>query len=500
METLFDVTASGLEYLVEQTWAYSNSTAVLTTMTTLVSAAVGATYYYLQPSKLNLPGPTADQRAFFAQHISKFRFDKAVELMRKKYGNLYKIPLLNQNIVFVSEAAVSEVVFRDWKTFERNEGTVNAIQWMCEPGSALFGLNGDAWAAHRRAMVPAFSTRCAKHLIACSYNKCTALRTQLWTKPDWEVINIHRTFAQLTVDVICMTLFGHDYKTLENRDSEIMKAVPQLVVSVTNRAYTPKWMWRWKLTDQDAGEWAKSTFQDKLNECIEAKIDIRASGEYTEPVDMIDILLDQGQLSVDEMIGEMFGLVFAGHETTSNTLTILFMLVLKHPEVKRKVQEEADQVLGDRVPDSLLVGRLRYIEWVIKETLRMYPLFTGFGRTCVKPITIEGVYYPAGTHFWIDMIGHHQREDYFDRPSQFIPERWENSEEWLKPHTYVPFYDGAHRCVGERFAIANMRVIIASLFRYYDFEEELGQDLQVKYKGVAMIPNMKVRVRPRKRW
>jgi len=272
-----------------------------------------------------------------------------------------------------------------------------------------------------------------------------------------------------------------------------------LVVSVTNRAYTPKWLWRLKLDDHAAGAWAKSTFQTKLNECISNKISSRASGEYHEPEDMIDLLLDGGVLGVDEMIGEMFGLVFAGHETTSNTLTILMMLVLKHPQVYQKIREEVDTVLGDAEPTTMSVGKLVWVEAVVKETLRLYPLFTGFGRTCVKPVTMHGTYYPAGTHFWIDMIGHHQDPSYFSSPTQFLPSRWLNSSEWLKPHTYVPFFDGAHRCLGERFAIANMRVIIARLFRDWDFEQVLDQDLGVKYKGVAQIPNMRVRVRPRRK-
>ena len=173
-----------------------------------------------------------------------------------------------------------------------------------------------------------------------------------------------------------------------------------------------------------------------------------------------------------------------------------------------------DIVLGTQEPTIPLINQMLYLDGVVKESMRLNPVVPAVGRVSTKAFKYNGLEFPKGTEFWIDIDGHHLNPEYFHDPEKFWPERWESANEWLKPGTYLPFSDGPHkyvfdytvrcilgigtdrtrycgafyRCIGEKMAQLEIRIILAMILREYDFtilpdqNFEMYHDMTGKFK------------------
>ena len=143
----------------------------------------------------------------------------------------------------------------------------------------------------------------------------------------------------------------------------------------------------------------------------------------------------------------MIGIFFAGHETSANALTFSLWNVVHRPHILRKLRSEIDSVLGTQEPTIPLINQMPYLDGVVKESMRLNPVVSAMGRVSTKAFKYNGLEFPKGTEFMVDIIGHHLNPEYFEDPEKFWPERWENANDWLKPWTYLPFSDGPHKYV-----------------------------------------------------
>lgn len=118
-------------------------------------------------------------------------------------------------------------------------------------------------------------------------------------------------------------------------------------------------------------------------------------------------------------------------------------LIGHHPEVQKALHQEVDSVLGnsDEVTFEML-GDLKYLDMVLKESLRIYPSVPYIGRQLTEDIVLDGKTIPAGTTMSIEifMILHHPK--YWPEPEKFIPERWADGSEEKDPYLYIPFSAG----------------------------------------------------------
>jgi cytochrome P450 len=118
----------------------------------------------------------------------------------------------------------------------------------------------------------------------------------------------------------------------------------------------------------------------------------------------------------------------------------------------------------------------RYLEYVIKESLRLDPTASGLGKVSLNPVEVLGYKFNKGVLFIVDVLSVHRSEKYWDSPLTFNPDRWDNGFT-PRPGTYLPFGDGATNCIGQKIAMMEMKVILVRLLQRYRFEICPGQDL-----------------------
>lgn len=213
-----------------------------------------------------------------------------------------------------------------------------------------------------------------------------------------------------------------------------------------------------------------------------------------------------------DLLEEAITLLFAGQDTSAATLSWTLHLLSLHPGIQRKLNQEVRSVLGN-VDDSnskgvrvtrAMIGKMSYLDAVIKESMRLYPVAPFVVRKLTQDIDIPNTAAAAtGSHksgskanknatsvtlprdvmacLWIYGLHHHP--DYWSQPEDFVPERWlvaekEKKDLGISNGAYMPFAVGPRNCLGQPLAQWVLRSLLARLVYQYDFQDEREVDHQ----------------------
>lgn len=183
-------------------------------------------------------------------------------------------------------------------------------------------------------------------------------------------------------------------------------------------------------------------------------------------------------LTDDEIIDNMWGLFFAGHDTTAHAVAWALYVLSQNPQELQAARDELDRVLGDALPTVEDLGRLQRIEWITKETLRLFPSAPSIPRVAVAPFPVGEYVIPEGDLVVCFIFLTHRLPEIFRDPDRFIPERWApDSGETHPPGSYAPFSIGPRWCPGMPFALMEMKEILSVALRRFSFTVEPGQTI-----------------------
>jgi cytochrome P450 len=146
---------------------------------------------------------------------------------------------------------------------------------------------------------------------------------------------------------------------------------------------------------------------------------------------------------------------------------VWYLLACK-PQVEAKLAAELDEVLGERLPELADLPHLRYTEMVVREAMRLYPLYPISARQAVQDCEIGGYFVPAGTMLIMSAWLMHRDARYFERPHEFDPERWlDPNIVHLPKYAYFPFGGGPRYCVVKPYAMVEAVLIVATIAQKY---------------------------------
>jgi cytochrome P450 len=201
---------------------------------------------------------------------------------------------------------------------------------------------------------------------------------------------------------------------------------------------------------------------------MNALLDSRREEGFADRDDILSMLLgatyeDGSSMSNEEIYHELLTLLVAGHETTATALSWTIHRLTRHAGVLRRVQRELAEVFPDGVVDPERLKELTYLEAVIKETMRIHPVIPGVGRLLMRPEQIAGVHVPRGVLVGCSIYLSHFNPDVWPDPTHFDPERFGKEKTPPSSFTYFPFGGGIRRCIGEAFALYEMRAVLATI-------------------------------------
>jgi len=245
---------------------------------------------------------------------------------------------------------------------------------------------------------------------------------------------------------------------------------------------------------------ARVRMVDMITGIVEARRREGRTGEDFLQTLMESRYSDGRALSEHEITGLLLAGMFAGHHTSSVTTSWTLIELLRNPEVLKKAMAEVDRVFagGARVTHASL-RELVYLENVVKESLRLHPPLFMLVRVVKKDFTYKQWFIPAGTWIVISPTVSHQIASVFREPQKFDPERYAPPrEEDKRDFAYISFGGGRHKCLGNAFAILQIKAIVALLLGQYEFELA-GDAIESDFQGLVVGPKEPCRVRYRKR-
>uniref|UniRef100_A0A8C5LS84 unspecific monooxygenase n=1 Tax=Leptobrachium leishanense TaxID=445787 RepID=A0A8C5LS84_9ANUR len=357
-------------------------------------------------------------------------------------------------------------------------------------GKGLLTSTGEKWRSRRKMITPTFHFAILSEFLEVMNEQSKILVEKLNIHADKGTFNCFMDVTLCALDIICETAMGTKINAQKNSDSDYIRAIYEMSDFIHRRQKMP-WLWPDILFSNlrigkrhDANLKILHSFTDKT--IVERAEEMKNSGETENSGSrktkkrsaFLDMLLrakdEAGNgLSHMDIREEVDTFMFEGHDTTAAALNWSLFLLGSHPEAQKKVHEELDETFGqsDRPVTMDDLKKLRYLEAVIKEALRIYPSVPFFARTITEDCTIRGFKVPKGVNVVIVPYALHRDPEFFPEPEEFRPERFfpENAS-GRNPYAYIPFSAGLRNCIGQKFALMEEKVVLASILRNFSVQ------------------------------
>lgn len=352
-------------------------------------------------------------------------------------------------------------------------------------GNGLVTSEGDFWRHQRRLIQPAFHRARIN-----SYAKIMSDYAEEMVVEDWrdgQIRHISEDMMELTLKIVARLLFNLDVADDEalktgRAISEALTTVSKIgnsVIKIPENIPTP----------------SNIKYREAMEQVNKAVSDIVTKGRASlaQPDanhdDLLSMLLEvqdeDGQgMSDQQLRDEVLTLYLAGHETTAMTLTWAWYLLAQHPEVEQKLVAELQSILHGRIPTVEDLPNLTYTDWVIKETLRLYPVGWVFARQAINACEINGYPIAAGSVIMLSPWATHRDPRVFDHAEEFLPERWEPEiSKQMHKFAYYPFAAGPRQCIGNTFALVEATSLLAIMAQKYKLSLLPGEKVKPVVSG-----------------
>jgi len=224
-----------------------------------------------------------------------------------------------------------------------------------------------------------------------------------------------------------------------------------------------------------------------LDEIVYEEIARRRAAPRADRKDILSLLIEArgegGEAFTDrEIRDQVVTLMFAGHDTSTSTVTFMMHELARHPDVVRKLREEQERVLGGAAPTPEQLEReLPYLDMVVDEVLRLYPPAWIGPRRAVREFEFGGYTVPRGAYVNYSSWASHRLPDVFPEPEAFIPERFTRERKAALPRgAYVPFGGGRRICIGKRFGLTEVKMVSTMLLQRLRLEALPGRTMTIR--------------------
>ncbi len=383
-------------------------------------------------------------------------------------------------------------------------------------GKGLIPADPETWKVRRPQIVPAFHKKWLDYMVG-QFGYCNGPLIDSLNKiadSGTGQVEMEEKFCSVALDIIGLSVFNYNFGSV-TKESPVVKAVYSALVEAEHRSMTPAPYWDLPFANELVPRLRKfnadlKLLNDVLDDLInrakmtrsEADIEQLENKNYADAEDpsMLRFLVDMRGADIDnkQLRDDLMTMLVAGHETTAAVLTWALFELTKNPEIKARVVDEIDRVVGDREPTFEDIKELKTIRLVIAETLRMYPQPPLLIRRCRTEDRLPAgggreATVIRGMDIFLPLYNVHRDErfwpnantfdpDRFTRPYKnpdipdwkgFDPSKWENKlypNEVASDFAFMPFGGGARKCVGDEFAIMEAVVTLAMVLRRFDFE------------------------------
>jgi cytochrome P450 len=310
--------------------------------------------------------------------------------------------------------------------------------------------------------------------------------------------NLHEDMQRLSLRIIGKTLFDSE---LESVNLLVSRALDAFMV-FSPLMFLPGSDFILSLPLPQVQRIKKSRRQ--VDEIVQ-KIILDRRAEGSDRGDLLSMLLraqdnegGTGGMSDEQIRDETVNALLAGNETIANGLAFALWLVARHPQVQRRMQDEARQVLRGRVATSEDYASLQFTRACLAESMRLYPPVWSLARTVVREYEWRGFHVPQGSLLLTGQWVIHRDARFFAQPEEFIPERFlrtDQADQATQRFAYFPFGGGSRQCIGEGLAWMEGVLVLATIFSSWQLDEMIEMPAPKLDPKISLRPKGGVHLR-----
>lgn len=440
-----------------------------------------------EPDPVKVTPPSLWQGGF--RSLSELRTNLLSIWPERAYrGCTFESQIFNQHYFLCnSPDTVRRVFLEEHDNYDRKSPQMREA---LEPllGDGLFVSDGALWKERREYCAPAFEADRLPNFASVMVESAQEMADRWASLPEGQPIDMLNEMARLTSLIIGRTIFGD-----ETTDEEAAQVVDgfstyQKAIEQINWADTfglPKL--RWMSNPMPRLRALRSAAQ--IHEVIDRIIERHKARKDTDRVTLLSMLLDGHPGSRGEKrcplhtLGarnEAIVMFMAGHETTANSLAWAWYLLDHSPRAASLLHEELDRVLGGRAPTLADVPKLPYTRAVFEETMRLYPPVPLLSRQARAGDEIRGKRVRPNSIVLVIPWLLHRHELFWEKPNQFVPERFLPGQPRPDKFVYIPFSVGHRVCLGLRFGLTEGILCLATLAQRFQAHLKPGHEVDIE--------------------
>ena len=363
---------------------------------------------------------------------------------------------------------INYILKENHKNYKKSKlSTESAVRFF---GKGLLFSNGDYWLRQRRLIQPAFHKEKLQSLNTIIIK---SIDDFLKTFPTGERIDICPIVHSLSFNILIKSLFDINLSSqIMNEISQVFSDLLEFLIKDTNQPFR-------RLLYPITGEKNDTLKKAKRLREIIGDIVRERKSKNKNYSDLLDMLLNSkyedtgASLSDEQIIDELVIIIFAGHETTANTISWLLYLLSSNIDKLQKLSVSLNSI---SVLESV---NNEYVKATISEAMRLYPAAWMTERVAIDDDQFEEFSFPKNTIIIPFFFGLHRNKSLWGEELQFNPERFIADPKIYKSKNYFPFGAGPRMCIGNNFAMAEM-----SFFLYLFLNK-------FEIKATGQIPGMK---------
>nr|AJN91174.1 cytochrome P450 monooxygenase CYP9G19 [Cnaphalocrocis medinalis] len=368
-------------------------------------------------------------------------------------------------------------------------------------GKSMFSMKGNTWRDMRTTLSPAFTGSKMRLMMPSMIEVSQNVVEYLRDNPD-EITDVDDLMRRYTNDVIAAAGFGLEVNSFKDKNNEFYRIGQSLFkFTLKQKLYSFLFLsapaitkfFKLKLFPEATVQFFRgivaSTMEhreknkierpDMIQLLMEASKGTLTSNQTTEEGDVgfatvQEMLKPQGnsrKWDLDDLAGQVFIFFTAGFETSASTLVMAVHEMALNPSIQVKLYAEVSAFHHTKKLTYETIGELKYLDCVLNETLRKWSPAIIMDRVCVKAFDLppprEGaqpVRLNPGDVVYNMVNAIHQDPEYYPDPEKFDPDRFsDENKHKIAPFTYMPFGMGPRACVGSRFALLELKVLLYHL-------------------------------------
>ncbi|XP_060561878.1 cytochrome P450 4F1-like [Ruditapes philippinarum] len=377
------------------------------------------------------------------------------------------------------------------------------LPWL---GEGLLVANGEKWARNRRLLTPAFHFEILMPYVQVFNESADILVEKLTKKAEegkrFEVFN---EVCLCTLDSMLRCAFSYTKNVqTAGETNEYVKAVNRLTCRLSERFLNPILLvdFFWNLTKASRQYKKDCEFVHTVSEEIIDKRQLEletGKPDKRRYVDFLDILLKAkdevgNKLTRLEVRNEVDTFLFEGHDTTASAISWILFSLAENAECQRKCQKEIDELLRDRDSDDIEwsdLSKFEYLTMCIKEGMRLHAPVPIVGRDIENDFDLGDRVAPKGTlvqiNIWaLNHMEHIWGSDHMEfKPGRFSKENIDTMENFQ----FVPFSAGPRNCIGQNFAMNELKVVLSKLLKHFTFRLDTSHEVRKNQAAVMRTEN-----------